>query len=293
MDLIPYRGSYRAAIIGHTGQGNYGHGLDTVFCGLPRVQVVALADADDAGRAAAQQRSGALRTYADYRQMLTTERPDVVSVAPSHLHEHEAMVTASAESGARAIYCEKPIARSLDETDRVLAACDARGLKVAVAHQNRATPAPALVLQEIADGRIGRLRTMRAYAKQDSRGGGLEHLIHGTHMFDLMRFFAGDPRWLHARVSVDGQDATLADAYDGPGGLGPIAGDDIVVDVGFDNSVVGTFESMRSDDGGGNDYLHMEVAGTAGVLSFWSGLHSPVCFYPRPFPLPRPDHWHP
>jgi predicted dehydrogenase len=142
--------------------------------------------------------------------MLAREALDVVSVGPSYLHEHEAMVVAAAEAGVKAIYCEKPIARSLDEADRMLAACDARGVKVAVAHQNRATPAPRLVRELIAAGKIGRLRRMRAWPKQDSRGGGLELLIHGTHMFDLMRWFAGcagqgesgDARWCHGRVSV-------------------------------------------------------------------------------------------
>lgn len=308
MDLVPYGGSYRAAVIGHTGQGDYGHALDTVFMGLPHVTVVAVADSDESGRAAARRRSAAASTYADYREMLAVERPDVVSVGPSFLDEHEAMVIADAEAGAKAIYCEKPIARSLDEADHMLAACDARGAKVAVAHQNRATPAPALVHRLIAAGKIGRLRTIRGYAKQDSRGGGLEHLIHGTHMFDLMRWFAGDARWLHARVCVEDQrpirmldraatphpgarDATLADAHEGAGELGLIAGDDIVVEVGFDHGVVGTFEAMRSGDGGGNEYLRMEVAGSAGVLAFWSGLHSPVLFRPGPFAVPGAGTW--
>ena len=291
MDLVAYLGSYRAAVIGHTGQGNYGHGLDTVFVGLPRVEVVAVADPDEAGRAAAQVRSGAERGYADYRHMLGVEQPDVVSVAPGHLHEHEAMAVAAAEAGVKAVYCEKPIARSLDEADRMLAACDARGVKVAVAHQNRATPAPALVRWLLAQGKIGRLRAMRAYAKQDSRGGGLEHLIHGTHMFDLMRWFAGAARWVHARVCAGGRDARPGDVHEGAGNVGPIVGDDIVVGVGFDHGVVGTFESMRSDDGGGNDYLRMEVAGTAGILAFWSGLHSPVYYCPRPFAIPGAGDW--
>src|SRR6476646_6528518 len=34
----------RAAIIGHTGRGDYGHGLDVLFNGVPGVQVVAIAD---------------------------------------------------------------------------------------------------------------------------------------------------------------------------------------------------------------------------------------------------------
>ncbi|MGH8526530.1 MAG: twin-arginine translocation signal domain-containing protein, partial [Gammaproteobacteria bacterium] len=46
---------YRAAIIGHTGAGDYGHGLDVVFTGRDNIEVVAIADANDSGRAKAKQ----------------------------------------------------------------------------------------------------------------------------------------------------------------------------------------------------------------------------------------------
>jgi len=45
-----YSGTYRAGIIGHTGRGNYGHGLDVAFVGLPGVEIVAVADPDEQGR---------------------------------------------------------------------------------------------------------------------------------------------------------------------------------------------------------------------------------------------------
>jgi hypothetical protein len=37
---------YKAVLIGHTGQGNYGHGLDMVYSDMPEVDVVAVADPD-------------------------------------------------------------------------------------------------------------------------------------------------------------------------------------------------------------------------------------------------------
>ena len=54
MNEIGYRGTYRAAVIGHTGKGNYGHQLDEACVGLPGVEVVAIADPDEAGRAKAK-----------------------------------------------------------------------------------------------------------------------------------------------------------------------------------------------------------------------------------------------
>src|SRR5262245_64748816 len=72
----------RAAIIGHTGRGDYGHSLDVALNGIEGVEVVAVADADDAGRAKAAQRIRAPRQYADYRELLEKERPELVLLAP-------------------------------------------------------------------------------------------------------------------------------------------------------------------------------------------------------------------
>src|SRR5213595_303678 len=74
--------TWTAAIIGHTAHGNFGHNMDLVFNDRPGIEVVAIADPDEKGRAAAQQRSGARRAYADYREMLEKERPQLVGVCP-------------------------------------------------------------------------------------------------------------------------------------------------------------------------------------------------------------------
>jgi len=41
------KAAWRVGVIGHTGRGNYGHGLDTVWREVPGTQVVAVADADE------------------------------------------------------------------------------------------------------------------------------------------------------------------------------------------------------------------------------------------------------
>lgn len=40
---------YRVAVIGSTGHGDYGHGIDTAFRGLERAEIVAVADDNAAG----------------------------------------------------------------------------------------------------------------------------------------------------------------------------------------------------------------------------------------------------
>ncbi|HEX2035761.1 MAG TPA: Gfo/Idh/MocA family oxidoreductase [Chloroflexota bacterium] len=287
-----YRGSYRAGIIGHTGRGNYGHGLDLAFAGLPRVTIAAVADADEAGRRGAMERTGAGTSYGDYREMLARERLDLVAVGPRHVDQREAMLLAAIEAGVKAIYTEKPFARSLDEADRILEAAQARGVKIAVAHQNRAFAAPRLAMELLRAGKIGRLRVMRGFGKQDQRGGGQDLMVLGTHLLDLMRLLAGDARWCHARVTQEGRDVGPSDAHPADEGAGLIAGDDVIAHYGFDGGVTGSYESMRAADGGSSDYFHLELGGTAGILAFWSSPTSPVSFYPRPFPLPdRPQDW--
>src|SRR6188768_598725 len=57
---------YRVGVIGHTGRGNYGHGLDTMWKDVPGCEIVAVADADAAGLAGAQKKLGIDKGFADY-----------------------------------------------------------------------------------------------------------------------------------------------------------------------------------------------------------------------------------
>ena len=62
--------TYRVGIIGRTGKGNYGHGLDVVWKGVKACQVVAVADDNKSALPAAMTRTGARKAYVDYREML-------------------------------------------------------------------------------------------------------------------------------------------------------------------------------------------------------------------------------
>ncbi len=194
----PSRGGQklRAAIIGHTGHGDYGHGLDLIFNGRENITVVALADPDAAGRAKAAARAGALRSYAHYREMLEQEKPHLVAVAPRWTDEHHDMALAALNAGAH-VYCEKPITQTLEQADDLLATANRAGLRIAVAHQMRLAPNILFLKQRLADGLIGELLEIRACGKQDKRAGGEDLIVLGVHMFDLMRFFAGDPLVVH------------------------------------------------------------------------------------------------
>ena len=152
---------YRVAVIGHTGRGNYGHGIDTVWKAFERMEVVAVSDPDEKGRAAALARTGAQRSYADYRQMLEKEKPDLVGIGPRWMDQRVPMVTAVAEAGAH-IYMEKPFCRDLTEADEIVRACEMRHVKLAIAHQTRWSPPVDVVKRELKNGLIGKLLEFRA-----------------------------------------------------------------------------------------------------------------------------------
>src|SRR5438093_8362720 len=151
--------AYRVAVIGHTGRGNYGHQLDLAWQGLPGVEYVAVADEDPAGRAAAAARTGAPRSYADYREMLARERPDFVGVCPRWMDEHVDMVRACTDVKARAIFMEKPMAATPADCDAIVEACARAGTTLAVGHGRRFDPWVHRMRALIAAGRIGTLHT--------------------------------------------------------------------------------------------------------------------------------------
>ena len=233
--------TYSAAVIGSTGKGGYGHRLDTAF-DIDDVELVAIADHDPEGLADAGERLGVSQLYRDYRQMLETEKPDFVSIAPSWVTERVPMIEAAAAAGCH-IYCEKPVAGSLAEVDAIVAACQSAKVKMAVAHQWRAMLPVQKIIKDVKVGKFGKLLRVRTRPKDDSRGGGEELLLHGTHLFDLMMAFAGEPRWASGHVTVDNRDATTEDTGQGNAPVGPIIGDSISAIFGFDNGVRGFFDS--------------------------------------------------
>lgn len=234
--------NYKAAVIGSTGKGAYGHRLDTAFLDLEGVDLVAVADADPEGRAVAGDKLGVSHLYDDYREMLDAMKPDFVSIAPGWVTERVPMITAAAAVGAH-IYCEKPAAGSVKEMDAIVDACARGGVKMAVAHQWRAMKPARRAIEEIRAGCYGDLLRMRARPKDDSRGGGEELLLHGTHLFDLMIALGGTPRWASGHIMVSGRDATKEDATQGTQPVGLIVGDSISAMFGFENGVRGYFDS--------------------------------------------------
>jgi predicted dehydrogenase len=275
---------YRVAVIGRTGRGNYGHDLDTVWLDVPNIDLVAVADDNEQGRAQAARRLKARNAYADYRQMLQKERPQIVSVAPRFLDGHRDMVVACAQAGA-SVLLEKPICRTLAEADEMVAACEKHHVKLAIAHQTRYSPRLQRVRELVADGRVGELLELRGRGKEDGRGGGQDLMVLGTHIMDLMRFVAGDARWCFARVSVAGKErvapATRADVREGGEGMGPIAGNLMSAVYGFDRKATGYFATSVDPASKGGRF-GLTIHGTRGVIQLTTGTLPAAYFLPDP-----------
>ena len=261
---------YRVGIIGHTGRGDYGHAVDVAFRKVPAVEIVAVADPDEGGRAKAQDRTGAKAAYASYRDMLAKEKLDIVGICPRWIDQHHDMLIAAAEAGCH-VYMEKPFCRTLKECDAVVNALDMRHLKLGIAHISQYSPVLATVLKVIADGTIGDLLEVRGRGKEDGRGGGEDLWVLGSHVFGLMRSIAGGSATsCYATVMQKGRPATKADVREGPEGIGPLAGDHVQATYAFPKGVAGYFASRKGMAGQPTRFA-VQVFGSKGVIELESG----------------------
>ncbi len=262
--------SRKAAIIGHTGAGDYGHGIERIFAGLPGIEVVAVADPHEAGRAKAKAACGAARDYGDYRQMLEKEKPELVGIGPRWAGEHHAMAMAALGAGAH-VYLEKPFTLTLGEADDLLRLAAEKERRIAVAHVARCAPNVLRLEKALRDGLIGELLEIHTVGKMGSRAGGQDMMVLGLHVFDLARLFAGDVQWCHARIRHQGKPPALADAKESPSDrVGPVLGDDIFAHFAMSSGVNVTFRSRVGLEKPAGPF-GMEIVGTRGVMRLNSG----------------------
>lgn len=278
--------AYRAAAIADsTLERAYGHAIHKAFYEIPGVELAALADPVAEPRAERAAEIGNPRQYDDYRDMLAAESPDLVAICPHHFTHHGRWLLDVIESGARGIYIEKPITASLDEADAVLEAADAAGTKIAVAHQNRYRPGTHRVAQLVQEGAIGTLRYMHAVGKCDQRGGTHDLRVLGTHVLDALRYIAGDVAWATGHMQVDGRDVTVDDVFDGPEGLGQMAGDALTGYFAFTSGAIARFDTYTRPAGGPAPWFGYELWGTEGGISVRDAGRT-ILHYPAPANLP-------
>ncbi len=154
------------------------------------------------------------RTYTDHRQMLADGNLDVVVVATSD-HMHADIVVDAGGAGVKGVLCEKPLATTLEDADRMIQACERSGVVFTVDHTYRYRKSYHAIRQAVRAGAIGPV----SYVITTMRGPRAMLFRNGTHMIDGLVFFAeSSPAQVFARLE-DGFDDW--DRYKGDGGKLP------------------------------------------------------------------------
>lgn len=121
---------------------------------IPECKLVAVSRARADLAEAFAKEFGAKRWYDDWRELIADDEIDAVYIAtPVYLHAEQADAAAEAE---KHVLCEKPMAMTPDECERMIAACDFNGVTLGVAYYRRFYPVIRRVKEIIASGEIGK-----------------------------------------------------------------------------------------------------------------------------------------
>ena len=203
--------NYRAAVIGLGRMGStfddeitQGGAIFLPFChgptyhAHPQIDLVAGADPHDEQRALFGERWGIDENhlYASHRELLEKAKPDIVSVTTTARYRPQIVLDA-VEAGVKAIWAEKPLAFSLEEADAMVAACNEKGVALAVNCSRRYNTYFSETRRMIDAGELGDILQITAYAQC-----GLSH--NGSHAIDTIRYLAGsDVSWVFSEMESD------------------------------------------------------------------------------------------
>lgn len=264
--------TYRAAVIGLTGiaaalapaapdpvLGTVApHSHVAGYASVTETTVVAVCDLVPALLEEFQQQWGhafpEAKGYTDYRAMLAEQAVDILSVVTSD-HRHTQIVVDAVEAGVQGIFCEKPIATTLADADRMIAACRARNVPILINHTRRWYPEFLEARRLARSGEIGSLRRIVA-----TLGGDRAMLFrNGTHLVDAVCFFAeSDPRWLVGELDDD--DAGYGPRYAGDGGRDPATDPGTSAYIHFENGVRAFINASK----GTSKTFEIDLIGTKG-----------------------------
>ncbi|GAA1758651.1 Gfo/Idh/MocA family oxidoreductase [Kocuria aegyptia] len=278
----PASGALGVAVLGHSFMGKaHSNAWRNVnaFYPTPRVAQKVLVGRDAGHVAEAARRYGWEESGTDWRSVLERDDIHVVDICtPGHLHAD--MAVAALEAGKH-VLVEKPLANTVAEAERMVAAAAAaraRGVRAMVGFNYRRVPALALARDLIADGRVGRVRQVRVSYLQDwladehapmtwrlrretAGSGALGDLA--SHAVDQVRFLLDSPV-----TSVSGTLTTFVPTRQGADGPEPVTVDDAAwATLRTASGAVVSLEVSRCATGRKNA-LQIEVYGSLGGLRF-------------------------
>lgn len=193
---------YRAAIIGC---GRIGCGFDDdprrehvsthagAYTRTPGVELVALCDVDDTKLKQYGAKFQVRGLYHDHKEMLRQEAVDVLSVC-TWSQTHLQITRDAVAAGVKAIFCEKPIADSLESAEAMVRICADAGVLLMINCQRRFDAMHRQIACYLREGRLGQVQQVSCYYS-----GGIAN--NGSHLFDLLRFFFGEIAWVQGILS--------------------------------------------------------------------------------------------
>lgn len=125
----------------------------------PKTKLIAVADVKEDVAKEASQKYGA-EAYSDYRELL--KRDDVEAVSICTPHQYHAEIAIAAAEDRKHILCEKPLAMSLEECDKMIGTCKKAGIKLMEAFVSRFAPSFRETKDLIDDGAIGNVVMVRS-----------------------------------------------------------------------------------------------------------------------------------
>ncbi len=292
------RPALRVAMIGYAFMGAvHAHAWRSAhrFFDLPLTpELTVLSGRNPEAVAAAAERYGFSSVETDWRRAIERDDVDLVDICtPGDLHAEIAI--AALEAGKH-VLCEKPLANTVAEAERMAAAAAAaagRGGLAMCGYTYRRTPALTLAKQLVDAGRLGTIRQVRAQYLQDwlsdenapmtwrlqaehAGSGALGDI--GAHIIDTAQWLTGQSiTGVTAVLETFVKSRPLTGERAGLGGHGETAADaprgEVTVDdaalflARFDGGAIGTFEATRFALGRKNA-LRIELSGTTGSLAF-------------------------
>lgn len=248
--------------IGIIGAGRIGqiHG-ENLCTRIKQVRVVAVADKEETRAQALASKCGKVKWYKDFEKMLEREDMEAVVIC-TDTSVHKKAIIESAKKGKH-IFCEKPIALTLEETDEALSVAKEEGALLQVGFMRRFDPALSSAKKEIDKGSIGEPILFKAISR-DAQGPPLEYVrVSGglfvdssIHDIDLARWFMGSEV---EEVYAEGK-TLIYPEYKECGDV-----DVAVTTLSFKNGSIGSIENLRKS-GYGYD-TRVEVVGSKGALS--------------------------
>ncbi len=195
--------------------------------------------------------------YTDYKEMLAELRPEIISVVTSD-NRHADIVVDAIKAGVKGVYCEKPIATTLADADRMIEAAEKSNVPITVNHSRRWRPIFRPAFDTLEKGAIGELKHIVV-----NYGGPRAMLFrNGTHMIDTICMFArSDPEWVFAELQEGYEDYW---PYKGDGGRTPDLEPGVCGYIHFKNGVRAFYNNNKTMTGVVREW---ELFGTEGRIS--------------------------